>query len=122
LATIRFISPGMDRRVTVDVRPGVPTTLLWVAREHQVPIPFNCHSGDCGSCLVHVETIAVGSKPVSPLTDVERLVLKAAQRVTAEDIVEAEGRGVSPRARLACQYRLGGEEIVVSFESELGEN
>jgi len=120
MATIRFSSSRMDTRVTVDVRRGVPMTLLSVAREHRVPIPFNCHSGDCGSCLVRVETIAVGSRPVSPLTDVERLVLKAAGRITAEGIAEAERCGMSPKVRLACQYRLGDEEIAVRFESELG--
>jgi ferredoxin len=110
----------MDTRVTVDVAAAERPTLLSVAREHGVPIPFNCQSGDCGSCMVRVETISIGRMPVAPLTDGERLVLTAARRLTADDIAEAERRGMSPKVRLACQYRLGGEEIAVMFESELG--
>jgi ferredoxin len=120
VATIRFSSSRMDMRVTVDAPPGASPTLLSVAREHGVPIPFNCQSGDCGSCMVRVETISVGRMPVAPPTESERLVLTAARRLTAEDIAEAERRGTSPKVRLACQYRLGDEEIAVRFESELG--
>lgn len=120
MATILFSSARMERRVIVDAPPGASRTLLSVARAHGVPIPFNCQSGDCGSCLVRVETTAVGSAPAAPLTDNERLTLTAARRVTAADIAAAERLGVSPKVRLACQYRLGDEEIAVSFESELG--
>jgi len=120
MATIHFSSAHMERRVTIDAQPGASPTLLSVAREHRVPIPFNCQSGDCGSCMVRVETISVGGNPPAPPTASERLVLTAARRLTAEDIAEAERRGISPKVRLACQYRLGDEEIAVSFESELG--
>ena len=120
MATIRFSSARMEKRVTVDAPPGASPTLLSVAREHGVPIPFNCQSGDCGSCMVRVETISVGSGPAAALTDGERLVLTAARRLTAHDIAEAERRGMSPKVRLACQYRLGDEEIAAMFESELG--
>jgi ferredoxin len=122
VATIRFSSSRNDTQVTVDVPTGASPTLLAVAREHRVPVPFDCRSGACGACLVRVETLAAGSRPVAPLTDDERLVLTAARWVTAEDIAAAERRGVSPKLRLACQYRLGDEEIAVSFESELGGN
>lgn len=120
VATIRFTFSGMERRVTVDMAPEVPLTLLAVARAYKIPIPFNCGSGDCGSCRVQVETIAAGSEPVAPLTDVERLMLPAAERLTTEDIADAERLGISPKARLACQYRLGDEEIAVSFDTDLG--
>ena len=120
MATIRFSSSRMDKRVAVDLAAAERPTLLSVAREHGVPIPFNCQSGDCGSCRVGVETNSVGRMPVAPPTDSERLVLTAARRLTAEDIAEAERRGMSPKVRLACQYRLGDEEITVTFESELG--
>ena len=120
VATIRFSSSSMDRLVSVDVPPGASPTLLAVARAHGVPIPFNCRSGACGACLVRVDTLAAGSRPAAPLTDGERLALAASGRLTAQDIAAAERRGVSPALRLACQYRLGDEEIAVSFESELG--
>ena len=121
MATIRFSSPRMDRRVTVDAPPGAPPTLLSVAMAHKVPIPFNCRSGDCGACLVRIDTLAAGTRSAAPLTDGERLALAASGRLTAQDIAAAERRGVSPALRLACQYRLGDEEIAVSFESDLGQ-
>lgn len=110
----------MDRTVTVDAAATDRPTLLSVARARRVPIPFNCQSGDCGSCMVRVEMISLGRMPVAPLTDSEHLVLTAARRLTTDDIAAAERRGMSPKVRLACQYRLGDEAIAVMFESELG--
>ena len=119
VATVHFMYSRINRRVSVEAAADRPT-LLSVARAHGVPIPFNCESGDCGACLVRVETIAAGSAPAASVTENERLALTVARRLTAADIAEAERRGVSPKARLACQYRLGDEEIAVSFEDELG--
>jgi hypothetical protein len=41
-------------------------------------------------------------------------------RLTAHDMEAAEERGSPPDVRLACQYELGDEAIVVSFRNDLG--
>jgi len=123
VAIIRFASAGVDKTVTVDVMPGERRTLLSAALDAGVPILFNCGTGDCAACLVHVDTLSTSrpeSQPVAPLTGVEKLVLEAMSLLTRKDIVAAERDGIPPTNRLACQYALGDEEIVVSFESGLG--
>lgn len=120
MAIIRFVAPGVDKTVTVDVAPAERRTLLAVAKDGGVPILFNCEAGDCGACVVHVDTLAVGDRPLAPLTDKEKSLLQTMHRLTAHDIEAAEQRQVPPDVRLACQYELADEEIVVSFTSDLG--
>ncbi|TVR97530.1 MAG: (2Fe-2S)-binding protein [Rhodospirillales bacterium] len=120
VAIIHFAASGVDRTVTIDVAPGERRTLLSVARDHGVPILFNCEAGGCGACLVHVDTVAVGERPLAPLTEPEKFLLQSMHRLTEHDIEAAQQRGVPPHVRLACQYALGDEEIVVSFMSDLG--
>jgi ferredoxin len=120
VAIIRFAASGVDKTVTIDVTPGERRTLLSVAKDYGVPILFNCEAGECGACLVHVDTVAVGERPVAPPTEQEKFLLQAMRMLTARDIEAAERLGVPPDVRLACQYELGDEEIVVYFKSELG--
>lgn len=120
MATIRFLSSDIDRTVSVDVAPGERRTLLSVAREHGIPILFNCQTGDCGACIVDVETLSNGGRPSAPLAGNESFLLRTMRRLTAREIEEAERRGVSPHVRLACVYELRGENIVVVFGGELG--
>ena len=116
MASIRFLSSGIDAKVDVDVSEGERPTLLSIAKERGIPLPFRCEAGDCTVCLVHVDTLAVGDRPVRQLTDKERSLLQAVYLLNARDIEEAERRGISPDVRLACQYELGDEKISVFFE------
>jgi ferredoxin len=120
VAIIRFAASGVDKTVTIAVAPGERRTLLSVAKDCGVPILFNCEAGECGACLVHVDAVADGQRPVAPLTEQEKFLLQTMRMLTAHDIDAAERRGVPPDVRLACQYELGDEEIVVYFTSELG--
>lgn len=120
MASIRFLSPGIDRTVRVDVMPGERRTLLSVAREHGIPLLFNCQSGDCGACMIHVETLGNGGQPCAPLAENESFLLRQMRLLTEPEIADAERRGVSPEVRLACVYQLRSEDIVVVFGSELG--
>ena len=56
MTTIRFTSLGVDAKVTVDTE-GERRTLLSIAKQHGIPIPYRCEAGDCSACLVHVETL-----------------------------------------------------------------
>lgn len=120
MVKIRFTSEGVDKTITVDVAPGERPTLLAVARNAGVPILFNCEAGDCGACLVHVDTHSTGQRGVAPLTENENLLLQTMCMLTAKEIEAAEREGVPPDVRLACQYVLRDEEIVVYFERHLG--
>ena len=54
MANVTFTSPLMPRDVTVYAVAGERGTLLALAKAHNIPIPFDCQDGECGSCLVQV--------------------------------------------------------------------
>lgn len=120
MATIRFAGPGVDRMVRTDATAAGPRTLLALARTHGIPILFNCEAGDCGACVVRVETVAAGSGPAVPLTDKERFLLEAMSLSAAPPIAAAGQNGSAPAVRLACQYQPADEAIVVRFQTDLG--
>ncbi|NJO67714.1 MAG: (2Fe-2S)-binding protein [Rhodospirillales bacterium] len=119
MAIIHFSTPGMQKTVKIDVEPDDQPTLLSVAKEFGVPVLFNCETGGCGACVVDVETKAVGQHSVAPLENDESFLLEAMGKLSEEEIAAAEEEGVPAPVRLACQYRLGDEEIVVSFETRV---
>lgn len=117
MGTIRFLSSSTDKTVSVPASSAEPPTLLNIAQEHGVPILFNCDSGDCSACVVGVETVAGASMAFGPLTDKEKFLLTSMFLLTDADVKKAEAGRAAPETRLACQYRPGDEDIVVTFES-----
>jgi ferredoxin len=120
MTTIRFTSLGGDANVTVDVGEGERRTLLSIAKEHGIPLPFRCEAGDCSTCVVHVDTVRVGRRPVARSTDKENTLLRAMYLLNQHSIEDAERRGISPALRLACHYEVRDEDIVVFFERPAG--
>lgn len=119
MATIRFLSSDVDKTITMQVPSADRQTLLAIAQDHGVPILFNCDSGDCSACLVNVETLSDEKTGFAPLTEKEKYLLTSMVFLTDADVEDAEAGRVAPESRLACQYRPGGEDIVVTFENGL---
>jgi ferredoxin len=108
VAKIRFEFDGISKTVAVPAARGLPPTLLEVARDHQIPLLFNCEVGACGACIVEIETIAGNPGEMS---EAEAFFLAA--------IGNGDGDGGSG-ARLACQYRpASDEDVCVRFASAL---
>lgn len=119
MADITFTSPLLEKDLTVYATAGDRRTLLAVAKKNKVPLPFECEDGECGSCLievVHLENKSMGQA----LTDKERHVLVAAGKLTKAEIADAEEKDLSPKYRLACQYIVRDEPILVKFSGEPG--
>lgn len=115
MGTIRFVAPGFSETIRLDAARQPRPTLLAVAREHGIPILFNCEAGGCAACIVHVEP-APGETPPA-LTVEEKFVLLAMGKL--EGGLETDSIPQRPRFRLACQYVVGDEDIVVDFTNEL---
>ena len=110
-----------ERSRTVSVAPPSTTsepipqrraTLLQLARANGVPLLFSCESGDCGACRVEVSYPEGRPATVQPPTPSEALH-QAASRLANPPPPGAE-------IRLACQYRPGGETMLVTFPLVLG--
>lgn len=117
MANVTFSSPLLHKDVTVYAIAGDRGTILSVAEKHKIPIPFECRDGECGSCLIEVVTLT-GKTMGSQLTDKEKSQLKALGRITAADIAKAETDDVAPKYRLACQYIVRDQDILVKFRGD----
>src|SRR5512135_1055519 len=63
MANVTFSSPKMKKDITVYATAGDRSTLLAVAREHSIPLDFECQDGECGSCAVQV-TVLENKQPL----------------------------------------------------------
>ena len=115
MANITFSSPRMKKDLTVYAVAGDTQTLLSVAQAHKIPLDFECQNGECGSCLLQVQVLS-GKTPMGvALTEKEKTVLRYAGKITAAQIEDAEVRDIPPPWRLACQFIVRNEDIVVTF-------
>lgn len=105
----------MRRDLTVYATMGSRRTLLALARKHKIPIPFECENGQCGSCSIQVTVLGNKLPLASHLTEKEKTVLRLAGKITQEQIAAAELTDEPPPWRLACQYIVRDEDILVKF-------
>lgn len=117
MANVTFSSPKLSRDVTVYAVAGARGTLLELAKEHKVPIPFDCQDGECGSCLCEVTILSKTPHAIS-LTEKEKEVLKQIGKISHVEVINAEVNDMPPHFRLACQYIVRDEDIIVKFEGD----
>jgi len=118
MANITFSSPLLPRDVTVYAVAGDRGTILRLAKQHKIPLPFDCQDGECGSCLIEVKRLTPGVQHGIALTEKEKEVLRQLGKITPEEIMNAEVNDIPPRYRLACQYFVRNEDIEVKFEGD----
>ena len=116
MATVTFLKPDMTEPLTVQVRSQEKRTLLSLLTQLKLFDPDTCDRKRCGECAVKVVPRTCGAKPrpVS-LAAYEKAVLFKAGKLSREQY-EAELVPASPSLwRLACQYVLRYEEIIVAI-------
>jgi ferredoxin len=118
MANVTFSSASMPRDVTVYAVAGDRGTILALAKEHKIPIPFDCQDGECGSCLVEVKHLARDTRYGIALTEKEKEMLRQLGKISQQEIMEAEVNDMPPRYRLACQCFIRNEDIMVCFEGD----
>lgn len=120
MATIYFSSPIMRRNLKVEAVAGKRTTLLGVAKENNIKIPFECEDGECGSCLVKVTHLDGERVKGVMLTDKEAAVLKSVGKLSKHEQERANLKDLPPTFRLACQTVVTDEDLLVQFTGEPG--
>lgn len=78
----------MNDFLAINVIPG--KTIQDIVEASGSALPFGCRDGECGTCVVMIES---GMDYMSPLTDKEKAVLKTLNES-------------NPKARLACQMKV----------------
>ncbi len=119
MPNVTFSSPLLRKNITVYAVAGDTSTVLAVAEANKIQIPHDCKNGECGSCLIEVVTLS-GKTMGSMLTENEKTQLKFLGKITVEDIRKAEVDDVAPKFRLACQYVVRDQDILVKFSGEPG--
>ncbi len=74
--------------LAVNVKPG--KTIQDIVEASGSALPFGCRDGECGTCIVSIES---GMEFLSPMTDKEVAVMKMLNEK-------------SPKARLSCQMKI----------------
>ena len=115
MANITFSSPKLKKDLTVYATAGDTGTLLGVAREHKIPLNSECENGECGACIIEVSVLGNKQPLGVTLTEKEKTVLKLAGKITKEQIEAAENGDIPPPWRLACQFIVRNEDILVKF-------
>lgn len=119
MANVTFSSPLLHKDMTVYAVAGDRKTILAVAEANKVPIPFECKDGECGSCLIEVTPLNAKSM-AAMLTEKEKALLKSLGKISADEIKTAETSDKMPKNRLACQYIVRDEDILVKFTGSPG--
>lgn len=115
MANVTFSSPKIKKDLTVYATAGDCSTLLVLAHKNKVPVEFECENGECGSCAVEVAVLSNKQPMGMHLTEKEKTVLKLAGKITKKQIEEAEVNDTPPPWRLACQFIVRNEDILVKF-------
>lgn len=78
----------MNDFLAINVKAG--KTIQDIVEASGSALPFGCRDGECGTCVVSIES---GMEFISPINDKEKAVLKTLNET-------------NPKARLACQMKV----------------
>ncbi|HLA33859.1 MAG TPA: 2Fe-2S iron-sulfur cluster-binding protein [Rhodocyclaceae bacterium] len=123
MANITFSSPLHKDKTVYAIAGSHKKTILELAKENHIPIDFSCGDGECGACLVKVGSIDPNSRNKyghmgGPLNAREVAVLKEMGKITTAQIEQMYVDDLPPTEwRLACQYIVRDEDIVVDYPS-----
>ena len=112
--TVTFVAMRLARCIEVKADPTRGDNLLELAVRHQVPLPCDCRQGECGRCAVKVARLHA-SPGSARLTLRERYLLLQAGKISLRQFHDEYLPDHPALWRLACEYRIGDEEIMVAF-------
>ncbi|ACK52660.1 ferredoxin [Methylocella silvestris BL2] len=118
MPVVTFTSETLHRDVRAYATAGDTSTVLSVALAQGVKIPHDCRDGECGSCLIEVKYVEGKPKMAIALTEKEKIKLRELGKITAQQIQDAETNDIAPPYRLACQFIVREEEIIIHFTGE----
>lgn len=120
MANVTFSGPLLPKDITVYAIAGDNGTLLSVAKKNDLPIPFQCQDGECGSCLVKVTVLGKTTPNAVSMTEKEKVTLSVNGKLDKQTLHKMETYDLPPAYRLACQYIVRDEDILVEFSGEAG--
>ena len=120
MANVTFSAPTLAKDITVYGVAGDTKTLLSLAKKNNIPIPCQCQDGECGSCLIKVTFLGDKTPLGVNLTEKEKLTLSVNGKLDRKVLENIETNDLPPPYRLACQFIVRDEDILVEFSGEPG--
>ena len=114
MGNVTFLGMKLADRVRVDVARDAGGSLLDLALEHHIPLPCDCMRGNCGACAVKVAPLGCKTSMIR-LSDRERYLLLTVGKITKKQYHATSLPDHPPLWRLACEYRVADEKIMVAF-------
>jgi ferredoxin len=116
MPNINFSSPDYKDKTVYAVAGSHTETVLKIAKEHKIPIPFDCGDGECGSCAIRVVNIDPHKSPMGyHLTEKEKTVLREIGKLSKADLENLIVNDLPSEWRLACQFIPRDEDILVEY-------
>lgn len=115
MALVTFSNPDYKDKTVYAVAGSHTETVLKLAKEHKVPVNFDCQDGECGSCLVRVTSIDGKGRMGGPLTEKEKNVLRELGKLTKKQLEQMIVDDLPSEWRLACQMIFRDEDVLVEF-------
>jgi ferredoxin len=116
MRTVTFLTPPLRDKLTIRLEPDDRPTLLSLIRKLDLPKQCICGEGKCGTCAVKVAPLhrGTGARPVR-LGEAERNALFQSGKLSQQQYESDALPDIPPLWRLACQYVVTDEEIMVVF-------
>lgn len=112
MATVTLLSP-LGQSVKSKLPYG--QTLLNLAGSLNLPLYTECRMQRCGACAVKVAVLDDRGAGQVGIGEVERSILYSAGKISREQFKSAAPPDNRSLWRIACQYVVGNEEIVVAL-------
>ena len=114
MVTVTILTPPMQEKIVVEVPDDTRTTLLSLLKRFNMPTPCVCGEGRCGSCAVKVVPQRKWAKQIV-LSEQEKRNLLQAGKLSLEESEAQQVKDIPPRWRLACQFIVHDEPILIAF-------
>ena len=115
MANITFDNPEYKSKTVYATAGSHTESVLKIAKEHKIPIDFNCQDGECGTCLIKVTRLSDKGAMGGPLTEKEKAVLKSLGKITNEEIEKMLVDDLPSSWRLACQMIARDEDLLIEY-------
>ena len=114
MGKVTFLGMQLPDRVQVDVAFDAGSSLLDLAIKNHIPLPCNCLQGNCGPCAVKVVSLESEASMIR-LSSKERNQLLNAGKLSWMQYDADSLPDHPPLWRLACEYKVADEKIMVAF-------
>lgn len=113
MAKVIFMHFDMNTDGVYSAKIGEPIVRL--AKEKNVPIPFNAEGTDFSKCLISVENLS-DEEPTSYIEDEELDVLVSLGAISSEEAVQCQQFTISPKVRVAPMMLIKGDILVKPYK------